>query len=155
MERYGPVAPDKREVLLRQLESHAAVLEAQSAVVKTVVKLVGPAVVLIAAGVTEQSVPLQGGRSFREEAGSGVVVRIGDRDYVLTNRHVIDGATPQQINITLADGRPLQPTQVWTDVETRRRRDGRRRAGSGGGRAGEDTPLKSAISSWPWGARSA
>ncbi len=118
MERFGPVTPEKREVLLRQLESHAAVLEAQSAVVKTVVKLVGPAVVHIAAGVTDQSVPMQGGRSFREEAGSGVVVRIDDSNYVLTNRHVIDGAAPQKINITLADGRPLQPTKVWTDVET-------------------------------------
>jgi serine protease Do len=46
------------------------------------------------------------------------VVRIDDRNYVLTNRHVIDGATPQKINITLADGRPLQPTKVWADVET-------------------------------------
>ena len=118
MERFGPVTPEKREVLLRQLEGHASVLEAQSAVVKTVVKLVGPAVVHIAAGVTDQSVPMQGGRSFREEAGSGVVVRIDDRNYVLTNRHVIDGATPQKINITLADGRPLQPTKVWADVET-------------------------------------
>lgn len=118
MERFGPVTPEKRDVLLRQLESHAAVLEAQSAVVKTVVKLVGPSVVHIAAGITDQSVPMQGRRSFREEAGSGVVVRIGQHSYVLTNRHVINGALPEKINITLADGRPLQPAKVWSDAET-------------------------------------
>ena len=66
----------------------------------------------------------------------------GERDYVLTNRHVIDGATPQQINITLADGRPLQPTQVWTDVETDVAVMAVDAPGLVAAELGEDTPLE-------------
>ena len=35
--------------------------------------------------------------------------------YVLTNRHVIKYSTLTGINIKLADGRQLHPTQVWAD----------------------------------------
>ncbi len=118
IERHGPVTAIKRDELLQKLQAHAAVLEAQSAVVKAVVKLVGPAVVHIEADVTDQSVPIHGRRQFREEAGSGVVVRIGVPLYVLTNRHVINGAAPDKIKITLADGRPVRPQQVWTEAKT-------------------------------------
>ena len=118
IERHGPVSQDKREELLKSLQAHAAVLEAQSGAVKSIVKLVGPAVVHIEADVTDQSVPMHGRRRFREEAGSGVIVRINNGFYVLTNRHVVNGATPDKIEITLADGRPLRPKQVWTEAPT-------------------------------------
>jgi serine protease Do len=118
MERHGPVTAGKREELLQKLQTHAAVLEAQSAVVKTVVKLVGPAVVHIEADVTDKTVPMHGRRPFREEAGSGVIVRIGDLFYVLTNRHVVNGAAPDKIKISLADGRPIRPEEVWTEAQT-------------------------------------
>ena len=118
VERHGPVTPDKRQELLEQLQAHAAVLEAQSGVVKSIVKLVGPTVVHIEADVTDQSVPMHGRRHFREEAGSGVIVRIANSFYVLTNRHVVNGAAPDKIEITLADGRPVQPLQVWTEMQT-------------------------------------
>ncbi len=118
VERHGPITSDKREELTRELRAHAAVLEAQSGVVKSIVKLVGPAVVHIDADVTDQSVPMHGRRRFREEAGSGVIVRIADSFYVLTNRHVIRGAAPAKIKITLADGRPIHPERVWTETPT-------------------------------------
>jgi len=118
VEQHGPVNADKRQLLLEELQAHAAVLEAQSGVVKSIVKLLGPTVVHIEADVTDQSVPMHGRRRFREEAGSGVIVRIGDGFYVLTNRHVVNGATPDKIEITLADGRPTRPTQVWTEAPT-------------------------------------
>ncbi len=118
IERHGPVTTSKREQLVRQLQAHAAVLEAQSAVVKDVAKLVGPAVVHIEADVTDQSVLIHGRRQFREEAGSGVIVRIGGSFYVLTNRHVVHGAAPDKIKVTLADGRPIRPDRVWTEAQT-------------------------------------
>lgn len=118
IERHGPVTATKREELLRELRAHAAVLEAQSGVIKAVVKLVGPTVVHIEAEVTDQAVPVHGRPRFREEAGSGVIVQIADSFYVLTNRHVVNGAAPDKIEITLADGRPLRPKQVWTEAST-------------------------------------
>ncbi|MHB8898272.1 MAG: S1C family serine protease [Thermoguttaceae bacterium] len=118
MERNGPITPDKRDQLLKQLQAHAQILEAQSAVVKDVIKLVGPAVVHIEADLSDQAVPVYGRRQFREEAGSGVIVRLGDLFYVLTNRHVVNGAAIENIKITLADGRPIRPLQVWTEAQT-------------------------------------
>jgi S1-C subfamily serine protease len=55
-----------------------------------------------------------------EESGSGVLVRLdGYRGvYVITNNHVIQQASPQQITISLADNRILKPAQVWTDPES-------------------------------------
>jgi len=118
IERRGPVAPDKRAELYERLRSQAEVLEAQAAVVKTVAKLVGPTVVHIEADVTDRTV-LQYGRGRQvEEAGSGVVVQLGDDYFVLTNRHLIRGALPANININLADGRMVHPERVWDDVET-------------------------------------
>jgi len=118
IERRGPVSPEKRAELYRQLRSQAEILEAQAAVVKTVVKLVGPTVVHIEADVTGRAA-LQFGRSHQvEEAGSGVVIQFDDRYYVLTNRHLISGAPAEKISIHLADGRPIHPDRVWDDVET-------------------------------------
>ncbi|HMF11095.1 MAG TPA: trypsin-like peptidase domain-containing protein, partial [Gemmataceae bacterium] len=55
-----------------------------------------------------------------EESGSGVVIRApGIRDaLVLTNNHVVAHSNPQQITVSLADGRLLHPAQVWADPES-------------------------------------
>ena len=123
IERRGPVSPDTRAELYRQLQSQAEILEAQAAVVKTVAKLIGPTVVHIEADVTGRTA-MQFGRAPRvEEAGSGVVIQEGDDYYVLTNRHVICGAGPhkpdvRKIKIHLADGQIIQPDRVWDDRDT-------------------------------------
>jgi S1-C subfamily serine protease len=59
------------------------------------------------------------GRSL-EESGSGVIVRAPDGrgHLVLTNNHVIAQAKPEQITISLADGRLVKPHKVWTDPES-------------------------------------
>lgn len=119
LEQHGPVTPVKRQELIQELRAHAAVLEAQSGVVKAIVKLLGPTVVHIEADVTDQTAPIHNSsRRYREEAGSGVIVRIGDKFCALTNRHVVNGATPNKIEITLADGRPVHPTRVWSESQT-------------------------------------
>ncbi len=52
-----------------------------------------------------------------EESGSGVLVKLeGYRStFVITNNHVISGAQPAQITVTLNDGRILQPNLVRSD----------------------------------------
>lgn len=55
-----------------------------------------------------------------EESGSGVIVRFdGFRGlYAVTNNHVVGAARPNEITVTLADGRILQPERAWTDPES-------------------------------------
>ena len=115
LRRAGAVDAEQRAALQRELERHAEVLEAQSAVLKIAAKLVGPAVVHVAADVP----PLQydQGRHI-EESGSGVIVDFDAKHYVFTNWHVIHDADPDAIRIELADGRLIHPTKVLGDPET-------------------------------------
>ena len=55
-----------------------------------------------------------------EESGSGVLVKLeGYRStFAITNNHVIAGANPSQITVTLNDGRILQPNLVRSDPES-------------------------------------
>jgi serine protease Do len=82
--------------------------------VKRVVKLITPAVVHI----ESKPLPRYQGSLRIEEAGSGVVVQLGSRFYVLTNRHVIRHSSPERIEIHFADGRVFNPTRIWGDSET-------------------------------------
>lgn len=111
LRRQGVYAPEERAALQRSLERHAGVLNAQAAVVKTVAKLVGPTVVHIRADV-------RNGTQRIEENGSGVIVKLNDRFYVLTNEHVIHNATLDRIHIGLADGRQVSPLRKWGDPGT-------------------------------------
>lgn len=78
-----------------------------------------PAVVSVEAVKPVQS-PTTGKTKTVEESGSGVIIRLNKRPgfYVLTNNHVIADAAPEQITISLADGRILRPARVWADPET-------------------------------------
>jgi hypothetical protein len=64
LEQPGAITPQKREELQAELRRHAAVLEAQSAVLKTTSKLVGPSVVFIEAGREVQASLSSGNRSI-------------------------------------------------------------------------------------------
>ena len=90
IQRHGAVDPEQRAALRRELERHAEVLEAQSAVLKIVAKLVGPAVVHVEADVPPDRQYDQG--RHIEESGSGVIVEFQEKHYVLTNWHVIHDA---------------------------------------------------------------
>jgi serine protease Do len=117
IERLDTDSPQTRADLYRQLHAQAGFLEKQSAVLKTVAKLVGPTVVHIEADVPKAA--LQYGHVHQvEEAGSGAIVEIENNDYVLTNRHVINGAAAAAIRIHLQDGRVLHPLRIWDDPET-------------------------------------
>jgi len=109
--------PEVREQLYAQLYRDVAELEKYGNVLKQVVKLVGPTVVHIEAQRSE------GGRVYGktrtvEEAGSGVIIELSGKYYVLTNRHVIRDAALRDIDIGLADGRTIHPDKVWSDKDT-------------------------------------
>jgi serine protease Do len=103
-----------RDRLYDELHRDVAALDRELSIYKRVVQLVAPSVVHV------QAKPLADYRFRRdvEEAGSGVLVRMGERDYVLTNRHVVKHSDAEHIKLELYDGRQISPTQILTDPET-------------------------------------
>jgi serine protease Do len=119
VERSTQLTPENRADLYRQLRTQAEFLEKQSAVLKTVSKLMSPSVVHIEADVTRRNSLNVTGKNRRvEENGSGVIIQLSDKFYVLTNRHVVSGARPAEIKVNLCDGRRLFPSKVWDDPDT-------------------------------------
>ena len=105
---------EQRERLFQQLAKDVDELERHGSVLKRSVTLVRPSVVHIEAQKGNASQY----SSSVEEAGSGVLIELNERFYVLTNRHVINEAPWSRIRIKLADGRQLNPTRVWSDADT-------------------------------------
>lgn len=103
-----------REAEFAKLANDVDALSRELSIYKRVAKLVSPSVVHI------DATPLPQYRFRRdvEEAGSAVMVRYRDRDYVLTNRHVIKHSKENLIRLELADGRQIEPIQIWSDPET-------------------------------------
>ena len=115
--RDAETAPDNRAKEFAKLAQSVSQLEQQGNVLKQVVKLVKPSVVHIEAEKTD---PLEKKYSHHsiEDAGSGTILQLGEKFYILTNRHVIKAATVNNIRIKLPDGRTINPTQVWSDPGT-------------------------------------
>lgn len=111
-------SPEARARLLQELARDVELLERQGNVLKRVVKLIKPTVVHIEAEKSEDDNFRPGRRNSVEEAGSGVIIELGGKMYVLTNRHVVNDAELSAIEIRLADGRELNPTKVWSDRGT-------------------------------------
>jgi serine protease Do len=83
---------------------------------EVIARKIAPAVVYVEA--TKPSKTTGNKTSSLEESGSGVLIRYQDLVLVLTNNHVISQATPEQITITLGDGRLLHPTRIYSDPES-------------------------------------
>jgi serine protease Do len=111
-----PAAPisSQREAEYAALARDVESLDREFGIVKRVVKLVTPAVVHI----ESKPLPKYSGLVRIEEAGSGVMVQLGSRQYVLTNRHVIRHSSADRIEVHLFDGRIYHPTKIWSDSET-------------------------------------
>lgn len=105
----------ERDRLFQELADEVSEMERISRLVRRVARLVKPNVVHIEASKTQRQ---HGRTESYDEAGSGVIVRLADRDWVLTNRHVIAGASAQEISLRLHDGRKLHPTQILHDSST-------------------------------------
>lgn len=106
--------PSDREREYAALARDVDALEREFGLIKRVVKLVTPAVVHIEASL----LPKYRGMLDIEEAGSGVIVEMGGKPYVLTNRHVIRHSSKDLIGIHLTDGRVLRPERIWEDKDT-------------------------------------
>ena len=109
--------PEERDKQYEDLAREAIALERALGIVKRVVKTVGPTVVHIEASRTRQLQLGYGARAV-EEAGSGVVISLKDRWFVLTNRHVIKSSDAEHIRIKLSDGRVINPIKNWSDIGT-------------------------------------
>jgi len=106
----SPARLEDRDRQYEQLSRDVDSLERELGIVKRVVKLVTPSVVHIEAEHRT--------RPDLQEAGSGVVVSLGGKPFVLTNRHVIKNSSPRQIRIQLANGNVAAPDRIWSDPET-------------------------------------
>ena len=101
-----------------QLARQYAQFEHVNRTFEMVSQAVSPAVVHIVAEKTGRLEESSRVRHY-EETGSGVIAR-GDRVknlYVLTNNHVVEGASPAKISIFLQDGRAIHPSNVWLDAK--------------------------------------
>src|SRR5690606_35792805 len=101
--------------LYEELASEVALLERLGSLVKRVSRLVRPSVMHIEASKTERQ---RGRTEAYDEAGAGVIIRIDDQLWVLTTRHVVLGAAPDEILLKLSDGRELHPQKTLDDVST-------------------------------------
>lgn len=101
--------------LYEELEGDGSALIEGSRVLSKVARLVTPSVVHI------QSVRAVRGRQM-EETGSGVLMSSPKAPgvYVVSNRHVVQGARLEDIEVRLSapDARVLTPTRMWTDKDT-------------------------------------
>lgn len=114
MEHPKALTPERQAELRQELQRYSQALEAHSAVIKTVAKLVGPSVVFVEA----QRGTDPSRRHTIQEDGSGVIINWKNNFYVLTNRHVIRDTPVAGISIDLADGRRISPEKTWTDEES-------------------------------------
>lgn len=115
-------AVERRNAAYENLAVEAAYFQRQAAVIKAAARVVGPSVVHIEATGERR-------RASIEEAGSGVIVQRGGKKLVLTNRHVVKIALPDngasskygansRIRIELDDHRVLRPTALWADAQS-------------------------------------
>ena len=107
---------DARDKAYDDLAQEVQSLERQGMLLRKVVALVKPAVVHIESEHGNE--PPRPGRKPAEETGSGVVIELAGKMYVLTNRHVIKHSPISKINIKLADGRHVTPSKQWSDPGT-------------------------------------
>jgi len=84
-------------------------LDAYSEAVTTVVEKVGPAVVSVHVGK-----PVKGPGGELQGAGSGIAIT--PDGYVLTNSHVVDGATT--LTVTFTDGQTVSASLIGQDAAT-------------------------------------
>ena len=120
----------QRDDQYAQISQEVDLIERQHSLLRRVVRLVAPTVVHIEA-IKDEAVADRGNNGSKqesrnsksdtrkvEEAGSGVIVQIGNRNYVITNRHVIHSATLPNLKVETNEGVSLKPVRVWEDPST-------------------------------------
>lgn len=108
---------EAREPSPEEIAKDIADLERHGRTLRRVVAVIKPTVVHIDAEKSGESSG-KPERRPQEETGSGVIIKLNDSFYVLTNRHVVKSAALNRIRIKLSDGRILNPTKMWADRGT-------------------------------------
>ena len=108
----------QRKAAYARLAEQSSELQSHFSTLKDVVRLVRPAVVHIEVIHPGAARPAVSRRGSADETGSGVLVEIDGRTYILTNRHLIKFAQPDSISVKLSDGRRITPTRIWQDAAT-------------------------------------
>jgi len=106
----------ERERLYEQAARDAELLETQGRQLRRLTELLRPAVVHIDA--TKPLARPRSGKTTENEAGSGVIAQMAGLTVVITNRHVVNRSTLEDITIRLDDGRELTPKRLWSDPGT-------------------------------------
>ncbi len=124
-----PSNPRQRDDQYAQISQEVDLIEKQHSLLRRVVRLVGPTVVHIEA-VKEEPFADRATNGSKldsrskpenrkiEEAGSGVIVQISNKNYVITNRHVVHAASLQNIKVETDAGASLKPIRIWEDAST-------------------------------------
>ena len=106
----------ERERLYNELAEEFAAFNRLGNLVRRVSALVKPSVIHIEAHKTEER---GGTRESYDEAGSGVVLQLSNNEHwVLTNRHVVEGAQPHEILLRASNGSEFYPEKVLADAST-------------------------------------
>jgi len=119
---HAPAGPDVAaargdEAIYAQIDRQYALFEHVNRTFELVARAVSPSVVHIVAHKVGRREDDRRAHDF-EETGSGVIVR-GDGNrglFVLTNNHVVAGASSDDVQIYLNDGRSIRPERLWTDT---------------------------------------
>jgi serine protease Do len=116
-------ASQQPEEIYEQLIADSDALSRQYSLLKTLIKAVGPSVVHVEAKKRQTNDTASGTTSSKrtpvviEEAGSGVIIQRNGRFYVITNYHVIENSTLEDIRIETG-GRFYSPVRLMHDRET-------------------------------------
>lgn len=112
----GTTIDAERERLYNELAEEFAAFNRLGNLVRRVSTLVKPSVIHIEAHKTEER---GGTQESYDEAGSGVLLQFSNDEYwVLTNRHVVAGAKPNQILLRSSSGNEFYPEKVLADAST-------------------------------------
>ncbi len=76
----------------------------------------GPSVVRLEAKTAK---PIEAGGKIRriEETGSGVIIALDGKTFVLTNHHIVANVGPESVRIFLADRRALKPLRILISAD--------------------------------------
>lgn len=110
-----------RDEMYDVLAGEAMAAEVHFSLVRRIVKTITPSVVHIEAKKKKASISTSGSEERTqpvvEEAGSGVILRHLNQNFVITNYHVVEDSNVENIRIE-ADGRIFYPTRVAHDSST-------------------------------------
>jgi serine protease Do len=113
--------PLTREQMYDALAEDAMAANAHYSLVPRIVKIITPSVVHIEAKKKKESISAAGSEDRTqpvvEEAGSGVILRYLNQNFVITNYHVVEDSTIDDIRIE-ADSKIFYPTKVVHDAPT-------------------------------------